>query len=91
MENKVLKDNIERLNQYVPIVAKVHGNDHPEILEVKKVFEELTSKLENKQELTIEFDKLRQITNNYLVPSDVCESYEAVYQMLEELDNAYEK
>ena len=34
--------------------------------------------------------KLREITDNYTVPGDVCESYEAVYNMLAELDKAYE-
>jgi len=32
---------------------------------------------------------LRETTNNYTVPDDVCESYEAVYNMLSELDKAY--
>ena len=36
------------------------------------------------------FVKLREITDNYTVPGDVCESYEAVYNMLAELDKAYE-
>jgi regulator of cell morphogenesis and NO signaling len=41
-------------------------------------------------ELKEEFEKLREITNNYTVPTDVCESYEAVYNMLAELDKAYQ-
>jgi iron-sulfur cluster repair protein YtfE (RIC family) len=41
-------------------------------------------------ELNEEFAKLREITNNYTVPDDVCESYEAVYNMLAELDKAYQ-
>lgn len=36
-----------------------------------------------------EFKQLREITDNYTVPGDVCESYEAVYNMLSELDDAY--
>ena len=35
-----------------------------------------------------EFKQLREITDNYTVPSDVCETYEAVYNMLSELDEA---
>jgi regulator of cell morphogenesis and NO signaling len=42
-----------------------------------------------KPELSEEFSRLREITDNYKVPGDVCESYEAVYNMLAELDNAY--
>ncbi|HFI0330555.1 TPA: hypothetical protein ACGOU0_000971 [Streptococcus suis] len=43
-----------------------------------------------KPDLKEEFVKLREITDNYTVPGDVCESYEAVYNMLAELDKAYE-
>ncbi|NLM40178.1 MAG: iron-sulfur cluster repair di-iron protein, ric, partial [Firmicutes bacterium] len=45
---------------------------------------------EEKPELDAEFEKLRQITGNYTVPGDVCETYEAVYNMLAELDKAYQ-
>lgn len=40
-------------------------------------------------DLTEEFIKLRAVSNNYTVPDDVCESYEAVYKMLAEVDEAY--
>ncbi|MGI6499248.1 MAG: hypothetical protein ACOX0U_10745 [Oscillospiraceae bacterium] len=40
-------------------------------------------------ELNEEFARLREVTNDYTVPDDVCESYEAVYNMLAELDKAY--
>ena len=46
---------------------------------------------ENRPELHEEFVMLREITGDYTVPSDVCESYEAVYSMLFELDKAYSK
>jgi iron-sulfur cluster repair protein YtfE (RIC family) len=42
-----------------------------------------------KPELNQEFARVREITNNYTVPVDVCESYEAVYKMLSEIDKAY--
>ncbi|HBG02458.1 MAG TPA: iron-sulfur cluster repair di-iron protein, ric [Firmicutes bacterium] len=86
--------NLERLSQYVPIVARVHGGSHPEFHNVKSVFEQLRTKIQaagsDKPQLDSEFQELRQITDNYTVPGDVCESYEAVYNMLSELDNAYQ-
>ena len=91
--NEVKERNIERLEQYVPVVAKVHGGSHPEFHHVRKLFDEINEKMKNagseKPELDNEFEKLREITDNYRVPGDVCESYEAVYNMLDELDNAY--
>lgn len=84
---------LERLEQFVPIVARVHGPHHPEFYDVQKVFNEISAKITaaggEKPELAPEFTQLREITTNYLVPDDVCETYEAVYSMLAELDAAY--
>lgn len=86
--------HMERLEQFVPIVERVHGGNHPEIFKVGQLFNELNESIQAKNEgavLDQEFEELREITNNYQVPDDVCESYEAVYHMLEELDLAYSK
>jgi len=81
------------LSQYVPIVDRVHGDHHPEFHEVKRLCEEIIGKIkeagEGRPELDNEFLRLREITDGYTVPDDVCESYEAVYNMLSELDKAY--
>lgn len=92
--NEVKERNLERLEQYVPVVARVHGGTHPEFHDVRKLFDELNAKIKKagleKPELDNELKKLREITDNYTVPDDVCESYEAVYTMLSELDEAYQ-
>lgn len=81
------------LNQYVPIVAKVHGGTHPEFHEVRKLFDAINEKTKKsssaKPDLNEEFRKLRELTKHYMIPDDVCESYEAVYKILAELDEAY--
>lgn len=91
--NKAKERNLKILEQYVPIVDRVHGANHPEFHDVRKVFEEINLKIKkaeaNKAILDKEFQLLRKITNNYTLPNDVCESYEAVYNMLGELDKAY--
>lgn len=91
--NDVRAEHMERLEQFTPIVERVHGEHHPEFFEVRKVFDQLNQKLQTSEngqaDLTEEFKALRKVTNDYQVPTDVCESYEAVYQMLEELDQAY--
>ncbi|NMB28081.1 MAG: iron-sulfur cluster repair di-iron protein, ric [Tissierellia bacterium] len=92
--NETVEQNLGRLEQYVPIVAKVHGGSHPEFHDVRKLFDEINEKVRKaeleKPNLDNEFKQLRQITDNYTVPGDVCESYEAVYNMLEEIDKAYQ-
>lgn len=91
--NQAKENNFKRLEQYVPVVARVHGASHPEFHDVKKVYDRIVSKTNEAgsetPELKEEFASLRKITDNYKVPGDVCESYEAVYNMLEEVDKAY--
>lgn len=91
--NQIREKNSQTLELYVPIVARVHGEAHPEFHKVHKLFDEINKKIEEagarQAELKEEFAKLRQATDNYTVPKDVCESYEAVYTMLAEMDKAY--
>lgn len=91
--NEVLDENIKKLDLYVPVVARVHGKEHPEFHEVKRIFDQMREKIEveerEKLELKDEFEELRKITDDYTVPGDVCESYEAVYEMLSQLDESY--
>ena len=92
--NEAKEKHFDRLRQFTPIVARVHGDNHPEFHEVKVLWDTIQEKTEaagsDNPELDVEFSQLRDITNHYAVPSDVCESYEAVYKMLEEVDAAYE-
>ncbi|NLW56821.1 MAG: iron-sulfur cluster repair di-iron protein, ric [Firmicutes bacterium] len=91
--DQVITAHLKTLEQYVPIVARVHGKSHPEFHEVHKLFTAINEKIKaagsEKPELDHEFQELRKVTADYTVPGDVCESYEAVYRMLAELDEAY--
>ena len=81
------------LIQYVPVVDRVHGAHHPEFHDVRAVFNALARKIKEtpnqKPNLDAEFKQLSLLTSNYSVPGDVCETYEAVYQMLKALHDAY--
>jgi regulator of cell morphogenesis and NO signaling len=92
--NEAKAKHFKTLEQYVPIVARVHGKSHPEFHDVHTLFDALAKKIKETgsgvPDLNEEFAKLREITNDYTVPDDVCESYEAVYNMLAELDKAYQ-
>ena len=84
------ENNLEKLKMYVPVVSRVHGPTHPIFYEVQKVYNQLINKINKKDtNLKEEFETLRTITEDYKIPSDVCETYEAVYNMLKELDQAY--
>lgn len=89
-----IKENqFKTLAQYVPIVDRVHGPHHPEFHEVRRLFDVIIEKTKKagaeKPDLQQEFIKLREITDNYSVPDDVCETYAAVYQMLAEADKVF--
>lgn len=87
------KANQKNLKLYVPVVERVHGKHHPEFHDVRVQFDALVEQIKlagRKQPVLDEqFAALRKISDNYTVPGDVCESYEAVYVMLSELDKAY--
>lgn len=82
------------LEQYVPVVDRVHGASHPEFHEVRSLFEEILWKSQAAGEglpaIGAELEALKKLTGGYRVPEDVCESYEAVYAMLAALDQAYQ-
>jgi iron-sulfur cluster repair protein YtfE (RIC family) len=86
--NDLVKEYLGTLKTYVPIVDRVHGALHPEFHDVKRVFEDLSVKIEAGMDVAPLFKELRVITDNYTVPTDVCESYEAVYMILKKLDKA---
>ncbi len=92
--DQVKTSHFKTLEQYVPVVDRVHGGNHPEFHEVRKLFDAIIKKTKAagaaKPELHDEFSRLREITDHYTVPGDVCESYEAVYHMLAEADKAYQ-
>lgn len=86
--------NLKRLEQFIPIVERVHGESHPEFYDVRKLFDQINIKIKEsgleKPEIDNELKQLREVTNNYTVPSNVCESYESVYNMLADVDKAYQ-
>src|SRR5699024_3904490 len=82
-----------KLNMYSKALTKVHGDTHPEVFDVRNIFERIDTELkESNQEdlnLDIEYKSLREVTNNYTVTEDPCEEFKGVYQMLIEADQAY--
>ncbi len=89
---KEYQKEIKKLSLFIPVVSRVHGADHNEFYEVEKIFNLIDNKInENNYNLDEEFNNLKLVTNNYLVPKDTCESYEYVYVTLEKLNKVYKK
>ena len=61
--NEVKAQSMKTLKQYVPVVARVHGKNHPEFYEVQELFDVLEEKTREAgskvPELQEEFAKLR--------------------------------
>src|SRR5690625_4142257 len=91
--NEIVTNHFEDLDLFTTAITRAHGKSHPEAFEVRKLFEKINSKVQEagtkKSDLNEEFSQLNEVTNNYKVPGDVCETYEAVYQMLSEAEIAY--
>lgn len=87
--NTLFNEYQKNLELYVPVVARVHGPSHPVFYEVQKQYDNLIIAIENKKDLSDIFNNLSTITEGYVIPSDTCETYAAVYEMLENLNKAY--
>lgn len=91
--HEIVENYAEDLDLYTTAITRAHGKSHPEAFEVRELYEEMQEKLNqgdtDKPNLDEEFKQLREITDHYTIPGDVCETYAAVYNMLSELDEAY--
>ncbi|MDL2300616.1 iron-sulfur cluster repair di-iron protein, ric [Clostridiaceae bacterium OttesenSCG-928-D20] len=83
-------ESLEKLKKFLPLVCRVHGSEHPEIFEVSELYNQISENISKEDfEPSEIFFRLRELTNNYSAPADTCVTYEAVYNMLSELDAAY--
>ena len=92
--HELVTSYFENLDFYTRAITRAHGKNHPEAFEVREVFKAIQGKIhaekEGNPDLTTEFTQLRNLTDSYIIPNDVCETYAATYQMLAELDEAYQ-
>lgn len=73
--------------QLAPILVRVHGANHPELTRVRDLTAQLTESTDGMTSASL-FSQLREITDNYTVPSDGCEAYGATYEALQAADAA---
>ncbi len=89
--NEFKKNSFKQLDQFMPVAEKVHGPRHKEIFDVAKIYGRIKAKLSSGDyKLDKEFAELKKTTNNYRAPDDVCETYEYIYNKLEELNKIYD-
>lgn len=76
---------VKELDKILPVVVRVHGEHHPELHQVAKLYADLK---ETKSREILE--KLRQVTDHYTAPEDACPTYQKTYQDLSLLDQELE-
>lgn len=87
--SKPLQKSFKTLNLFMPRVRKIHGAEHPELMEVEQVADELQAVLEDGIDTgrtTAILEKLRSLTKNYTIPSDACPAYKNAYKALSQID-----
>ena len=86
---KSVQKSFKTLNMFLPRVQKIHGVEHPELMEVRRVTDELQAVLEDGMDTdraTALLEKLRSLTKNYAIPSDACPAYKNAYKALSQID-----
>lgn len=93
--NDYLNERSEKLDLFTTAITRAHGKNHPEAFDVRSIYEQISAKTadagEQKPDLDSEFSTLREVTNGYTIPDDVCETYAGVYNMLSEADTLYQE
>ena len=87
-----LKNHQEQLDTFTKAVGKVHGYHHPDVIDVRKIYQQIDQKLnDGVDNLDAEFDSLRKVTSNYEIPDDACEAFSTVYQVLHQANTLRNK
>lgn len=69
---------IKELDKILPVVERVHGEHHPELHEVARLYGELK---QGKDAAA----RLREVTGDFTVPADACPTFAKTYADLEAL------
>lgn len=88
-----LKENQATLDLYTTAITRAHGAHHPEVFQVKALYDSISQKLTETTEnpdLSATFAQLRELTADYQIPDDVCPTFTATYQMLAKADSLQE-
>src|SRR5699024_6953705 len=81
-------ENFEKLDLYTTAIIRAHGEHHPEFTDIRQSFEKIQAADAN-EDLTGEFENLKEFTNDYQAPADTCETVAATFELLEQADKLY--
>lgn len=79
-----IKEEFPKLNFFTRQILKVHGKNHPELKEVRALFEQMQEKIKTNQSVAPELTQLETVTNRFTPPEDACEGYKTTYDLLQQ-------
>lgn len=71
--------------ELAPIIERVHGEHHPELTRVRELTEQVAA-AGPEGDVKGLFAELRTVTSDYAIPNDVCETFVATYEALEQAE-----
>jgi len=81
-----LDERHDKLDFYTKAITNAHGQNHPEVFEVRQQYVKLCLDASKGDNLDNNFAELRKTTHDYAIPGDVCPVFEATYHMLKNAD-----
>ncbi|MCZ8466532.1 iron-sulfur cluster repair di-iron protein, ric [Streptococcus uberis] len=81
----LLRQNEDKLELYTKAITKAHGKNHPEVFEVSRLYETIKAKVDKGDDFTAEIAQLKDITNDFAIPDDVCATFEETYKLLKKV------
>ncbi len=89
--NDNLKFAIEELDYLMKRVARVHGHEHPELIEISDEYDEFKANLLNNKDLALKMlNSFKTKTNDFTLPADACQAYERVFKAFKIIENELE-
>lgn len=80
-----LLENEKQMNLYIQLISKVHVKNHPEVLEIQNLYQNILGKIKKgPMDVAYEFRRLDEITDHFTTPKDACRTYDAVIAFLKE-------
>jgi iron-sulfur cluster repair protein YtfE (RIC family) len=73
----------EELKFFAKKVAEVHWPEHSEFIEINDIVE----KIEEENLENVDFAKLRELSDNYIIPEWACNAQTTLLNLLKKLDN----
>ncbi|TDW26064.1 hypothetical protein EDD63_10285 [Breznakia blatticola] len=80
-----IQEHQERLDLYTKAIVNAHGQHHPEVYEVRELYKEIEMRSLHHQDIQQTVARLKAVTSDFAVPSDVCQTFLQTYEMLGEL------